>query len=467
MFKKSLVVITLMTRFICGAQPGVSPEYISAAVVFPAETYDAVYESMKPALRAAGIQSENAQRKHLTLLQYNIYVNLPRGMTKDKLVEWQKKLKEELNAKLKSATLSALNDVVYEPVIFRVVNIGIYERHLAVIMELNPFAANLISGLTRTIDRRFRESIRSRMSDGTILDLKQVFPEFKPHVSVGKITSEGVPTVAGLSTRNIPDFVMSSQSPISIRSHWTQKMEKPVSSMEDIFWSKMTGLLNAPQTVSVSTGELPRYAVEAARPVGGVELHPAAVPARASPISEAAVLPVYRPAVAERGAYGRVLIPSEKPSAAATTDVNIGRPTELAMWKATYLPARAEVSAGLVDSDWLNSAYHLIKDEFQGFLYYIQLEPEINPKDYRMDLATFEISFNSAAKFDSSYIDELLKGVLNEVVRTVLNVYSPLFNLQYFGIVSGYVAAVFESESLGNVVREIDRDLENQKRFKV
>ena len=248
-----------------------------------------------------------------------------------------------------------------------------------------------------------------------------------------------------------------------------RKMENPLTNLpispEDILRYKILNLTTPPKKVSgtaVSTGELPPVARHAgeARSVGEVELHPAASPVGALPVIEAAMPPAARPAAAE-GRERRVpLVSSEKPSLAAA-DINLVRPgerlaTELAIEKAA-LSERAEVSVGLVDSDLLNSAYHSVTDQLPG----IEIERDLSPEDYRMDLVAFEITFKRAAKhtdvFDISFVDELLKGALNEEVRIALNVYPPVFNLQYFGIVSGYLVAVFESEFLENVVRGIEQ----------
>lgn len=249
-----------------------------------------------------------------------------------------------------------------------------------------------------------------------------------------------------------------------------RKMENPLTNLpispEDILRYKILNLTTPPKKVSgtaVSTGELPPVARHAgeARSVGEVELHPAASPVGALPVIEAAMPPAARPAAAE-GRQRRVpLISIEKPFShtqfyhpSAATDINLVRPGESiasgpAIEKAA-LSERAEVSVGLVDSDLLNSAYHSVTDQLPA----IEIRREINPEDYRMDFAAFRITLNTAVQFDRSYVDELLKSALSFVVPKVLE-YKPEFNFQYFGIVSGYLVAVFECKYLDFFVERI------------
>ena len=209
-----------MTRLLWGAEPAhligdSTSEYISVAVVFPAESYDVIYEKAKTGLKAASIPSEANPRKHFTLLQYNIYVDLQGRMKKDDF-------KATLNKELKSAVEEALRRHLSRPLKLTSSYIGIVKHFAAVIMETTAFQDDQILAIQKSIDELFRAKINYFIRDGMILAIENMSGDFQPHISIGKITSKDVPVGAGfIPSFALPLFEISAGTAVSIRSHWT------------------------------------------------------------------------------------------------------------------------------------------------------------------------------------------------------------------------------------------------------
>ena len=402
MVKKSLVVvIVLMTRLMWGAQPAeffgdATPEYISAAVVFPAESYDTIYEKSKPGLKAASIQSQDNPRKHFTLLQYNVYVDLKGRINKDDF-------KVILNGVLKGAVEGALRRHLSRSLVLRSSYIGIVKHFVAVIMETTVSQKEQILAIQKSIDELFRANLKSLIRSGMILRIENLSKEFQPHISIGKITSKDLPVGAGfIPPFALPSFEISAETPISIRSHWVVSKPAAVRALEAPGIPHSTLLSKPAAAAAVGTSRVEPRPVEEAKK-----------------LSEAyRVMHVYL-GVPE-------LESPVKKEALATVRVSVD------------LQESKTLLDTLIEENYLRRTFGRMR-ESQG----IAIENYFTPETYRMNLVQFNIDLNESAKFDKEFIIHLLQDALKIATEQALRRYDLAFKLQSFGVFRGHVAAIF------------------------
>ena len=211
--------------------------------------------------------------------------------------------------------------------------------------------------------------------------------------------------------------MISAETPISIRSHWTVSKPAAVKALEAPGIPHST-LLSKPAAAAVGTSRSRPRPVE-----GGKKLS--------------------EPIVRNVHLLGRPELESPVKKQAATVRVSVD------------LQESENLLDAFIEENNLLRTFGRMR-ESQG----IAIENYFAPETYRMNLVQFNIDLNETAKFDKEFVTRLLQDALKVATEYFLRHIVLSFKLQSFGVFRGRVAAIFveNADTFEAMVGYIERE---------
>lgn len=201
----------------------INAKYISVVTMISGNGFkslQAAFDNEKSNIKALGltISELNINEYHMTISGFNL------GLPDTVLQANKKKLLQDIQEKLKSASDSALEEVLElkktrKPISLNFSHIELFNSFVVAIFKTSPNLETLI----QKIEENFKKIIQPLIKDGIITTFQKHYEDFKPHISLSKITSENNHIGKKIYPKTkISNFVISRSDSI-IEAQWRKK----------------------------------------------------------------------------------------------------------------------------------------------------------------------------------------------------------------------------------------------------